>query len=527
MSSRAFKRKRAEGPPGGSSFQPPPETAPSILRADQPSTARAVAFVSLLAASVGGMVLMRSAFGGTPLIGPTLGVFFLALGLSGLLYHAAIDKDVQYRRVYGLTGATLLACGVLFLLLPFRDEVGLLFLPVGVPCLLLGLLFLLAFSRNEDDKLLHTLVERALGGVGTALAVVGAIGGLVSASFFLGTGVILLLLGLFYLAGFVGLQRPGSDRGYWAGLGLGALGAVMMVIPLCRLVLPEVFDLAAWEGQPGPPVLYFYAGLEYLLLAIGICSDAKVVVLTRRELAAFFYSPIAYVVLAAAALLGWITFVQFLNVLDQAFRNPNFPDGVDEPIVLIFIFGIIPVFSVIASIIIITMRLLSEEQRTGTLEVLLTAPVNEWSVVMSKFLSALRFFLLIWIPWGLYLIALRIEGGEEFDYRPLLSFGIVLAVTGAHFVSMGLFFSGLTRNQIAAAILTFLGMIAFTLLLFFRRTFPEGSALGTVRSYISYLDLWEESLQGTLAPRFLLFHLSATVFWLFLTVKVLEARKWR
>ena len=85
----------------------------------------------------------------------------------------------------------------------------------------------------------------------------------------------------------------------------------------------------------------------------------------------------------------------------------------------------------------LTMRLLSEEKRTGTLEVLLTAPVNEAAVVLSKFLACWLFFMLCWVPTGLYLIALRVEGGQPFDYRPLLSFYLAVGASGAAFIAIG------------------------------------------------------------------------------------------
>src|SRR3954447_7362783 len=112
-----------------------------------------------------------------------------------------------------------------------------------------------------------------------------------------------------------------------------------------------------------------------------------------------------------------------------------------EPIVAQYVFELIPVIVQIFVVPAITMRLLAEEQRTGTLEVLLTAPVNESTVVLSKFLAAWFFYLLLWLPWWLYLIALRYFGGEEFDYRPILSFTVALVATGANFMAMGLFFS--------------------------------------------------------------------------------------
>jgi hypothetical protein len=527
MSTRAIKRKRDEGPLARD-FQAPPETAPSVVRADQPTVARAVAIVALFAAAVGAFALVLYSRGWRPLIGPAGAVFFLAAGVAGLLYHAAGEKDMQLRRLYGVLGAALLACGIAFRLLPLGGGIGGLFLPAGVPSLGLALVFLLAFARNETDPFLHFLTERAVGVVAALLVLVGAIGGLVSDSWLLTQGVVMLVLGLFYAAGYIGLQPAGSDRGYWAAFGLGALGALMIVISLGYLLLPGVFAFVGWEGrQPGPPFVYLYVGVEFLLLSVGVCSDARLVAMTRRELAAYFYSPIAYVVLVVVALVGGLTFWQFVSrIVLLRLRFLDSP-GMPEPIVVFYILQFLPVLTVICVVPLITMRLLSEEQRSGTLEVLLTAPVSEWQVVLSKFFAALRFFLLVWYPWGLYLIALRVEGGEEFDYRPLLSFGLALLITGAHFVAMGLFFSSVTRNQIAAAILALMGMAVLTTFYFLRDNVAEGGAWHTVLGYVSFLDLWFEALKGNVVPRLYVFHISAAVFWLFLTVRVLDARRWR
>jgi len=194
--------------------------------------------------------------------------------------------------------------------------------------------------------------------------------------------------------------------------------------------------------------------------------------------------------------------------------------------------NLVPVICATFVVPILTMRLLSEEKRTGTLEVLLTAPVSETTVVLSKFFASLVFFLIAWAPWALCLVALRVMGGEEFDTRPVLSFFVALAFTGAGFLSMGLFFSSLTRNQIAAAVLTFMGMLGWLGVFLINRAVPEVLPNGAVNpwkavlTHFSYVDLWFSAALGTLAPRYLFFHLSLTIFWLFLTVKVIEARKW-
>jgi ABC-type transport system involved in multi-copper enzyme maturation permease subunit len=216
-------------------------------------------------------------------------------------------------------------------------------------------------------------------------------------------------------------------------------------------------------------------------------------------------------------------------MLPAAFWVVELADGrtVTEPIVQSYIFGLFPVFSVVVVVPMLTMRLLSEEHRAGTLEVLLTAPVDESTVVLSKFISALTTYLLMWLPLGLYLAAIPLSGGNAFDYRPLLSFGVALTTTGACFVSGGLFFSSLTRSQIASGALAGAFMMLLTFVYFPAHMLPESSAWGVVLKHMSYLDLWYSSLEGTIVPKFLLFFISLTILTLFMTVKVLESRKWR
>jgi ABC-type transport system involved in multi-copper enzyme maturation permease subunit len=418
--------------------------------------------------------------------------------------------------------------------LPGKQGVGSLFLPAGVSSFTLGLLFLLPFARNETDPLWSMATQRVLGIGGALLALAGFIGGSVSADFLVSKGLPLGVLGLCYVWAFVGLAGAGNQVGYRAGLGLGAVGLLVFLVALGRSVLPPLFHAWGWISSAPAPYLVpgglvlMGLGLVYLLVGIGICLDTRLVVLTRRELASFFYSPIAYIVLIGIAFIGWYQFWRFVSTITDQETPLRNPEILIEPIVRSYIFSLFPIIAVIFLVPVLTMRLLSEEKRTGTLEVLLTAPVPETTVVLSKFVAALIMYVLVWLPWGLYLVALRVEGGREFDYRPLLTFFIALVCTGAHFISMGVFFSSLTRNQIAAAILTFLGMMFLTTIAIIAdmKAVRENAGLSAVLTHISYIELWSRSMNGTVVPRLLVFHLSATVFWLFLTIKVLDARKW-
>src|SRR5262249_35064284 len=160
---------------------------------------------------------------------------------------------------------------------------------------------------------------------------------------------------------------------------------------------------------------------------------------TRRELSAYFYSPVAYIVLLGVTIIAWLTFAIISNaLLGAAQETRTAPPGSGvalsafdfllEPVVEKYLNNRgLALISLLFMLPIITMLLFSEEKRSGTMEVLLTAPVKDVWVVLSKFFAAWIFFMLTMLPYGMFLIALRAEGGESFDYRPLLSFSLALA----------------------------------------------------------------------------------------------------
>ena len=115
------------------------------------------------------------------------------------------------------------------------------------------------------------------------------------------------------------------------------------------------------------------------------------------------------------------------------------------------------------------MRLIAEERRTGTIETLLTLPVTETEIVLSKWLAGVIMYLALLVPFALYLPFLYVQAKYYFDLGPLVSLAIGLVTMGMMFVAIGLLFSALTRNQIVAAIWTFVVlflMVVLTLLLY-------------------------------------------------------------
>jgi ABC-type transport system involved in multi-copper enzyme maturation permease subunit len=535
MSQEAITDQKPDAPAPGD-WRPPRERAPSVTLPDEPQVARWVGTAGLTMIAMGTITLyMYFAHQRVGLIPLPVAGFFVAAGVGCLLFHAASDRDMQVRRIYGALGGFLVAAGILVSSVPLQGRpAGSQFLPYGFAGLTFGLLFLLPFVRNEEDVSLRTNTIRGIGAVGVALALIGLIGGNVSADFLLTHGVLLTVLGLVYLWAFASSLGVTSEYGYRTALAVGAVGLLVFVVALGRTILPPLFYKWGWLRPPAPVPYFIPAGLLlmtlgllYAALSVGLYSENKLVVQTRRELQAFFYSPIAYLVLLAFTAFACYSYWNFVgNRLlgtERTFGNPTLP----EPIVFFYYFDLFPVMFVVGVVPAITMRLLSEEQRSGTLEVLLTAPVNETTIVLSKFLAALAFFFLCWVPSLLCLLALRVLGREEFDYRPLLSFAVALLCAGANFVGMGLFFSALTRNQIVAFVFTLAAMLGMTFLLFQQTSQFFGESLAPVVRHVSYLNLWQTTLMGKLPPQDLLIQVCAAAFWLFLTIKVLEARKWR
>lgn len=266
-------------------------------------------------------------------------------------------------------------------------------------------------------------------------------------------------------------------------------------------------------------------GLAFVALAVLSTSDSHLVVLTRRELAAYFYSPIAYIVLAGMAgssALGYYVFTDSIASL---------PPGQSIPEPIVRSYQTLTFFAVIQTIFLVpllTMRTFSEEKRTGTLEVLLTAPVQESTIVLSKFIATWSFFMLSWMPAAIYLIGFRVAGGQPFDFKPLLSYYVALGACGVSFVALGIFLSSLTKNQIVGAAVTGALLFAQLLTVIVRQSTSEYFSPG-LRAAVGKLDfytLWSQALGGLLPVSDLVLQLSLGVFWLFLTIKVLEIRKW-
>jgi ABC-2 type transport system permease protein len=240
----------------------------------------------------------------------------------------------------------------------------------------------------------------------------------------------------------------------------------------------------------------------------------KLFAIVGREWRAYFLSPLAYVILTAYMFLNGLIFSRIVAFL-------SLPGGArDRFLSLMFTNTFFWIFTLFI-VPILTMRLLAEERRSGTLEVLLTSPVSEATVVLGKFLGALGFFLVVWSPSLVFILYLRTQ--TSVDLGAVASGYLGIALLGAYFLSIGMFASALTKNQILAAIVTF----AILIPIFSVGLFESGSDPGR-QSFIGYLNIWDhmdEFARGVVDTRRLVYYLSGTAFFLLLASTILASKK--
>lgn len=275
--------------------------------------------------------------------------------------------------------------------------------------------------------------------------------------------------------------------------------------------------------------------------------------LLRKELGHYFASPIAWLVMFGFALVnGFI----YLFIIDHyAGASPN------DPLPRLF-FGT-GFFWILQWILIpaITMRLIAEERATGTLETLMTAPVTDGEVVFAKYLAALTFYAALWVPtlchlgiaywygvpddfaktvsaeavkldwpfWKLpHVYAFFRELNATMDFGPIFSGYLGLMLMGSAWISMGVFTSALARNQVVAFVLGFVLTIMSFAIGFAQSLFPTAPmwVQDTIR-FLSFQNAYEPFPRGLVDSRSITYFVTVTVFALFLSVRVVESRKWR
>lgn len=236
----------------------------------------------------------------------------------------------------------------------------------------------------------------------------------------------------------------------------------------------------------------------------------------KREFAAFFYSPVAYVVIGAGALLNSVMFYLIISFLTRSGPAPG------APMEMLFSWVL---FWLVVMILtpLITMRSFAEETHSGTIETLVTAPIGDVQIVLAKYLSCLSFYVIMWIPTLLYPMIL--SKYSHIDMGPVLSGYLGTFGIGVMLISVGVLCSALTRNQIVASLITFATMMALFLSGLFR--WVDGMNAASIFEYIDLMGHMEDFAKGIVDTRRLVYYSSVAVLALFATVQVLGSRRWR
>ncbi|MCH2291464.1 MAG: ABC transporter permease [SAR324 cluster bacterium] len=236
----------------------------------------------------------------------------------------------------------------------------------------------------------------------------------------------------------------------------------------------------------------------------------RIALICGKEIGTYLSSPMAYIVSAIFIALSGASFTTYLA--QTSYSDTSIRGFLETGQLLILLFSAL-----------LTMRLISEERKLGTWELLLTAPVREYEIVLGKFFSSLL-VLVGMLILTLYFPLLLLIFGDP-DTGPILTSYLGLFLLGSASVAIGIFASSLTPNQIVSAVvaggilfgLWFLGMVGSLI--------PE--PLGEILSYFSLSEHFPGFVRGVVDTRDLVYYLSVTAVFLFLSVRSIETERWR
>ncbi|MDH4101042.1 MAG: ABC transporter permease [Nitrospirota bacterium] len=250
----------------------------------------------------------------------------------------------------------------------------------------------------------------------------------------------------------------------------------------------------------------------------------------NKELKSYFYSPIAYVVitifLAVTGYLFYNSMAAFSTISFQAQADPmlakqanmlNITENVVRPL-----FGLISMV-MLMMMPLLTMRLFAEEKKAGTLELLLTYPVTDAQVLLGKFFACLTVFAVMLLLSLTYPLFIAAYGKPEIG--PIVTGYIGLFFMGAAFISLGIFASSMTENQIIAATVAFGALIFFWMISF--SAAYVGPTVAWILSYVAMTEHLESFAKGVLDSGDIIYYINFIALFLFMTLRVLESKKWR
>jgi ABC-2 type transport system permease protein len=250
----------------------------------------------------------------------------------------------------------------------------------------------------------------------------------------------------------------------------------------------------------------------------------NIAAITQRELNAYFVSPIAYVMIGFFLLLfGYFYsvplyyFVQQSASMGQSPGPMNMnqqligPTLMNTTVIMLFFFPLI------------TMRTYSEEKRSGTIELLLTSPIRDVEIILGKFLGALLLYIAM-IALTVVHIGILFYFSDP-EWKPIATAYLGLILMAACFLSVGMFISSLTKNQIVAAMATFAVFLMLWVISWIGTFF--GPTTQSVLRYLSLTEHFDDFAKGIIDTKHVIYYLSFMACGLFLTAKSVDSERWR
>jgi len=251
----------------------------------------------------------------------------------------------------------------------------------------------------------------------------------------------------------------------------------------------------------------------------------NILAIAGKELRGYFASPIGYVLIGFFALLfGWFFYTLVAFFERQSMQMAGGPGGamnVNQMLVTPLLLNSTVVMLLVFPLI--TMRTYAEEKRSGTIELLLTAPITDFEIIMGKFLGALALFAGMLSVTLLHMGLLFAYGNPE--WKPIATGYLGLLLMGGSFLSLGLFISSLTKNQIVAGMITF-SVFLLLWVINWVSTFVSPEAQ-TVINYLSVTEHFDDFARGIIDTKHVVYYLSFIATGLFLTMKSVDSERWR
>jgi len=236
--------------------------------------------------------------------------------------------------------------------------------------------------------------------------------------------------------------------------------------------------------------------------------------LTRRELGVYFISPMAYIILTSLlAIAGAVFYANMARAAENQLPVDFFQT-------LAFI-----VYIIVLTSPLVTMRLIAEEKNKGTLEIMLTAPISDAAFVLAKFAAAMVLLAYLLVLTLGYLVIISRYGLVDYGAVACGYFGVFLV--GAVIYSIGLFVSSVSASQVTAGVITLAIALILVMAQMIGSTMAEVSFWSEVLGYIDIPTNFGDFLRGVVDRTRLVYLSSVVAFFLFLTTRVLESRRWR